>query len=66
MQADFNIYAKVTFSGLAQDIMFSMRTMGLCQIVSAPISAAGHTLDLGFYSVDVGDLGVEEFSVVSL
>ncbi|XP_061490084.1 uncharacterized protein LOC133388035 [Rhineura floridana] len=64
---DFNIHAETALSGVAQDFMASMTTMGLSQVLSGPTHAAGHTLDLVFCAGwDDGDLGVEELSVVPL
>ena len=62
---DFSICAKAALSGLAQDLMSSMTTMGLSQMVSAPMHTAGHILDMVLCTgVDVGDLSVDKLSVV--
>ena len=58
---DFNVHAEALLSGVTQDVMSSMTTMGLSQIVSAPTHAARQTLDLIVCTgADVDDLDVEE------
>ena len=56
MLGNFHVHAKAAFSGVAQDFMSSLTTLGLSQIVSAPAHGAEHTLDLVFCTgVDVTD-----------
>ena len=45
---DINIHAKATLTGVAQDFMAAMTTMGLSQHVIGPTHEKGHTLDLIF------------------
>lgn len=65
MLEDFDIHVEAALSEVAQDFMSSTTTMGRSQMIPASTYAAKPTLDLGFsIGVDVGDLHVEELSVV--
>ena len=46
--ADLNIHAEAALSGVAQDFMATMTTMGLSQFVVGPTHGKAHTLDLIF------------------
>lgn len=63
---DFNIYAKMKLSGVVQEFMMLMTTMGLFHVITGPTCLARHTLVLVCYSVGQGDLEVEELMFAPL
>lgn len=60
---NFNIHAKTTLSGMAQNLPSSMTNMGLSQMVFGSLYVTGDILNLVF---DAGGLVVKERSVVLL
>ena len=62
---DLNIHAKAALTGVAQDFMATMTTMGLPQYVIGPTYEKGHTLDLVF-SMGLEDGDVEGLVVIPL
>lgn len=64
---DFNIHTETAVAGVDQDLMTSIATMGLSQMVSTPTHDEGHTLDLAFSTrVDADDQGEKEPTAVPL
>lgn len=62
---DFNLHTEADFSGVAQDFMAFMASMGLSQIIAGPAHYAGHALALIFYpGHEECDLIVEELVTV--